>query len=100
VKRAAAILSSTSAWNRSDNRKCPKGATKWSIYCSMEQATIDVSGAFSHRRPALEVVREIVDQRSVGRNYSHRLMDYNNDPLTRLEDVQSLFAEALARMNP
>jgi hypothetical protein len=45
------------------------------------------------------VVREIVDQRSAGRKYDHRLMGYNNDPSTRLEDVQSLFAEALARMN-
>jgi hypothetical protein len=98
VKRAAAILSSTAVWNRADNRKCPPGASKWSIYCAMEQATIDVTGAFNHRRPALEVVREIVDQRSAGRNYDHRLMDYNNDPSTKLEDVRSLFAEALARM--
>lgn len=98
VKRAATILSSTSVWNREDNRKCPSGGTKWSIYCAMEQATVDVTGAFNHRRPALEVVREIVDQRSAGRKYHHRLMEYNNDPTTRLEDVQSLFAEALARM--
>lgn len=99
VNRANAILSSTSVWNRKDNRKCPTGAATWSIYCAMEQATIDVTGAFNHRRPALEVVREIVDQRSAGRKYDHRLMDYNNDPTTRLEDVRSLFAEALARMN-
>jgi hypothetical protein len=57
-----------------------------------------VTGGFHHRRPALELVRQIVDERSEGRNYHHRLMDYNNDPSTRLEDVQSLFAEALARM--
>jgi hypothetical protein len=98
VVRAAAILSSPSVWNRSDNRKCPAGATSWSIYCAAEQATIDVTGAFSHRRPAMEAVRQLIDERSIGRNYSHRLMDYNNDPSTRFEDVQSLFAEALARM--
>jgi hypothetical protein len=28
----------------------------------------------------------------------HRLMGYNNDPSTRLEDVRSLFAEAIARI--
>lgn len=27
----------------------------------------------------------------------HRLIGYNNDPATHLEDVRSLFAEALAR---
>jgi hypothetical protein len=65
----------------------------------MEKATIEVSGAFHHRRPALQVVREIVDERTAGRPYEHRLMDYNNDPATRLEDVQSLYAEALKRID-
>lgn len=41
---------------------------------------------------------EIVDERTTGRPYHHRLMDYNNDPSTRLQDVQSLFAEALRRI--
>ena len=46
----------------------------------------------------MELVRQIVDERSKGKSYSHRLMDYNNDPATRLEDVRSLFAEAIARI--
>jgi hypothetical protein len=99
VRRAAAILSSTTVWNRADNRECPKNAQTWSIYCAMVEATIQITGGFQHRRPALEVVREIVEERAATRNYQHRLMDYNNDPTTRLSDVQSLFAEALARMN-
>ncbi len=98
VQRAAAILSNEGAWNRADTRKCTPTDTKWSIYCAMKRATIEVTGGFHHRRPVLEVVRQIVDERSAGRNYDHRLMDYNNDPSTRLEDVQSLFAEALIRM--
>ncbi len=98
VQRAAAILSTEAAWNRSDTRKCAPTDTKWSIYCAVQRASTEVTGGFHHRRPALELVRQIVDERSEGRNYHHRLMDYNNDPSTRLEDVQSLFAEALARM--
>jgi hypothetical protein len=58
-----------------------------------------VTGGFAHRRPALEVVRTIVDERTAHRNYDHRLMDYNNDLRTQLGDVKSLFDEALARMN-
>jgi hypothetical protein len=99
VRRAEAILSSTSVWNRADNRHCAAAATTWSIYCAMERATIEVTGAFHHRRPALQVVRQVVDERTAGRRYDHRLMDYNNDPSTRLADVRSLFAEALARMS-
>jgi hypothetical protein len=98
--RAAQIISSDSVWNRADNRKCPATATKWSIYCAVEQAQIDVAGGFHHRRPAGELVREIVDERTKTRNYNHRMMDYNNDPTTTLADVRSLFAEALARIKP
>ena len=98
--RASQILSSDSVWNRADDRKCPASATKWSIYCAVEKAQIDVAGGFHHRRPAGELVRTIVDERTKARNYNHRMMDYNNDPTTKLADVQSLFAEAIARIKP
>jgi len=99
VERANAILSSEAIWNRADDRKCPPDARTWSIFCAMQKATIEAAGAFHHRRPALEIVRAIVDERSAGRSYQHRLMDYNNDPTTRLEDVRSLFAGALERID-
>jgi hypothetical protein len=98
LERADAILSAADVWNRADDRKCPPAATSWSIYCAGERATIEITGGFHHRRPALELVREIVDERSKGRNYDHRLMDYNNDPSTTLADVHSLFAEAMSRI--
>lgn len=99
VQRAASLLSSPSVWNRKDTRECRAGDTSWSIYCAMEAATAAVTGGTDHRRPAMEVVREIVEDRTAGRHYAHRLMDYNNDPTTTLRDVQSLFREALAHMN-
>lgn len=98
LQRAAAILSTTAVWNREDDRKCPAGAKTWSIYCAMQMATVEVTGQWHHRRPAMEVVRIIIDERSAGRKYDHRLMDYNNDATTTLADVQSLFKEALAGM--
>lgn len=98
VKRAAAILWSETLWNRADTRECSPSDTKWSIYCAMEKATIEVTGGFHHRRPALQVVRKIVEDRSEGKPYKHRLMDYNNDPATRFADVQTLFGEALQRV--
>lgn len=99
ILRAEEILSTENVWNRADNRKCPQEATSWSIYCAMEKATIEVTGGFHHRRPALELVREVVEDRTRGRPYHHRLMDYNNDPTTKLTDVQTLFRDALARMD-
>jgi hypothetical protein len=99
VQRAAAILSSVAVWNRADNRKCTTQATTWSIYCAMEKANAELSGGTDHRRPAMEVVRLIIEDRIRGRNYHHRLMDYNNDATTKLADVQSIFAEALQRID-
>jgi len=98
LQRASAIISSDAVWNRADNRRCSTGATTWSIYCAEEQATIELTGAFHHRRPALELVRQIVEDRSKGKSYTHRLMDYNNDSETTFADLKSLFAEALARI--
>jgi hypothetical protein len=66
---------------------CPSGASRLSIYCAVWRATTEVTGGANHRRPALEVVREVVEARSAGRYYNHRLMDYDNDPTTRIEDV-------------
>jgi len=98
LKRAAALLTSEATWNRADNRDCPASAKTLSIYCAEERASIEVTGGFHHRRPALELVRDIVDERSKGKSYNHRLMDYNNDPSTTLADVRSLFVAALARI--
>lgn len=100
IRRADHIIASEAVWNRADNRKCPAGETTWSIYCALHDASIEVAGGFHHRRPAMELVRVIIEERTKGRNYNHRLMGYNNDPATHLADVRSLFSEALARSNP
>jgi hypothetical protein len=85
-------------WNRADNRKCPATATTWSIYCAVERAEIELAGAAHHRRPAQELVREIIEARTKTKKYEHRLMEYNNDPSTTLDDVRSLFTEAIGRI--
>jgi hypothetical protein len=105
IRRAAEILSSSAVWNRADNRRCAPDATEWSIYCAGVEAVEQVTGGtgrghgIDHRRPALEVIRGVVDDRSKGRNYDHDLMGYNNDPTTTFADVQSLFSEAVRRMS-
>ncbi|HXD24260.1 MAG TPA: hypothetical protein VN613_12940 [Gemmatimonadaceae bacterium] len=96
--RASKLISSDAVWNRADNRKCPAGATTWSIYCAVEQAQREVAGGFHHRRPAGELVRVVVEERTVNKKYHHRMMDYNNDPATTLADVRAVFAEAIARI--
>ena len=98
LEYAATVITSEAVWNRADDRQCRPDATTWSIYCAVQRAMIEVTGGFNHRRPAGQLVRHIVDQRSADRHYSHRMMDYNNDPRTVIADVRSLFAEAIAKV--
>jgi len=98
LERASTVIVSDAVWNRRDDRRCRPDARTWSIYCAVADATSEVTGGFHHRRPAMEIVREIIDARTKDRSYRHRMMDYNNDPTTTLADVRSLFAEALARV--
>lgn len=103
VERAAEILATEAVWDRADDRKCAPDAKMWSLYCALHRATLELTGGFHHRRPCLQIVRQILyervaEERKKGRKYPHIMMDYNNDPAVRLSDVQSVFAEAAGRM--
>lgn len=92
VKRAHEILSSPEKWNRADNRECPATETTFSIYCALEKATDEVSGNFQHREAAMQEARFVIDDTAPNaKKYSHRLMDYNNDPTTTFADLQNFF---------
>ena len=90
VKRAREILNSPSKWNRADNRVCPETAKVFSLYCALQVATKEVTAKPNHRGAALQETRFVVDEITLGRNYEHRLMNYNNDPTTTFEDVQEV----------
>ena len=90
VKRAREILNSPSKWNRADNRVCPETAKVFSLYCALQIATKEVSAKQDHRGAALQETRFVVDEITFGRNYEHRLMNYNNDPTTTFEDIQEV----------
>jgi hypothetical protein len=98
LQRAQKILHSAKQWNRADDRKCPEGAKSFSLYCALEQATLEVTGSFAHRGAAMQETRFVVEEFSAGRDYHHRLMDYNNDPKTTFADVQKVFRTAERRI--
>lgn len=90
VKRAREILDSPSKWNRADNRVCPETAKTFSLYCALQVATKEVTAKPNHRGAALQETRFVVEEITFGRNYEHRLMNYNNDPTTTFEDIQEV----------
>jgi hypothetical protein len=98
VARAEQILSSPAVWNRNDNRECPKGAKTVSLYCALEQATMEVTGSFEHRGAVMQEARFAVDEIDGNRNYDHRLMGYNNDRTTTFEDLKHVFRRTRERI--
>lgn len=97
LDKAKFLLSDPSHWDRHDDRKCSPDKPSLSLYCALTEAMRLQSGGVHHRRPAMQLVRVLVDARSVGRDYAHRLRDYNNDPRTTLADLHQLLDEAIVK---
>jgi hypothetical protein len=98
--RAAELLGDESAWNRKDDRECvdDEATGKRSLFCALQKACIDILGAYDHRRVALQEVRFAVEDATRGRNFEHRLRDFNNLSTTRLADIQRVLRVATDRV--
>lgn len=94
IDRARALLSSTAAWDRHDDRTCPTGKKQLSLFCALKRASLDTLGVYEHRRTALQEVRFALEDATRGRQYEHRLQDFNNDPATHLNDVWAVLDTA------
>ena len=95
---AAALLADESRWNRHDTRECEAKATTLSLFCALQKASVEVLGQYDHRRVALQEVRFAIEELSGGREFEHRLMDFNNLPETSIGDVRKVLAIARARV--
>jgi hypothetical protein len=98
IRRAIALIPSQEAWSKEDNRQCPLGQAKLSLFCAMMQATTEISGGVHYRQPAMQAVREVLNEVGVRRFKLHRLMDWNNHPDTTLEEVHALLKTAQGRL--
>jgi hypothetical protein len=98
--KAEELLKDESVWNRKDDRECDddEATGKRSLFCALQKACIDVLGAYDHRRVALQEVRFAVEDATRGRDFEHRLRDFNNLPTTRLTDVQRILRVATDRV--
>jgi hypothetical protein len=100
MDRAIGILKDEASWNRKDDRECADDTAnrKWSLFCALELACTEVLGEYDHRRVALQEVRFAVEDATHGREFEHRLMDFNNLPETRFEDVRNVLQVARSRV--
>jgi hypothetical protein len=98
IERAMALVSDVAVWNKADDRNCLPNPQKWSVFCALMQATEEISGGIHYRQPALQVVREVVNEVGGTRVGKHRLMDYNNHPDTTLDDIHAMLKTAKTRL--
>jgi hypothetical protein len=88
VREARRILDSPARWNSRDTRDCPAGATTFSFYCALVEASDRVARNLEQRGAAMQEARFVVNALAKGRKFPHRLMDFNNDPGTGYAGVQ------------
>lgn len=97
IERADEILSDASKWHKNDDRICEDdiGHNRFSLFCSLYKASIDIAGSYEHRRAAMQIVRFIIETHEKGRVKEHRLMDWNNHPDTTFSEVKKVLSESI-----
>ena len=104
LQRTKEILSDESKWNNDDDRMCNDNDTKWSLFCALKKATIEILGEYDHRRVALMEVRWIIHKLMEGEYFKHRLMDFNNtrefNDIIEVLDESILKVKAKLKPNP
>jgi hypothetical protein len=94
LDRALEMLPNEALWNKNDNRQCPAGQAKLSLFCALQLATMSISGGVHYRQPALQAVREALNGVDASRIKTHRIMDFNNHPQTTLAEIHDILKRA------
>jgi hypothetical protein len=98
LERAKQLLPNEAMWNKNDTRQCPPGQTKISLFCALNQATVEISGGVHYRQPAAQAVREVLNTVDSRRIKTHRIMDFNNHPDTTLAEIHAILDTAKTRV--
>jgi hypothetical protein len=97
LQKADSILSDKKKWNKLDDRECDDDIAneKYSLFCSLYKASIDITGEYKHRRSSMQLVRFTLEKYENGRVINHRLMDWNNHPDTTFEEIKKVLKESI-----
>jgi hypothetical protein len=98
LDNALTRLADSELWDRNDDRDCAEDDETVSLFCALYFASIDYLGEYQHRRTVMQEVRFAIEDVSAGREYEHRLMDFNNLPETSLADVREVLGMARDRV--
>jgi hypothetical protein len=94
LTKADTLLPNESRWRKGRASNCSQ-SEKLDLYCALERASVEVTGKYIHRQPALQEVRFSIDDHYRDRWEKHRLIDFNFNKDTSFEDVKSVLAQAI-----
>ena len=110
LQRADVLLKDPASWNHYDDRLCDddEATGKRSLFCALKKADTEELGSYEHRNIALQEVRFAIEDATRDRQMifdalrhfrlPHRLMDFNNLPETRFEDIHNVLRAAETRV--
>jgi hypothetical protein len=98
LQRTKQLLVDKQSWNRSPSRDCAVQSQPLTLYCAAREASIEVTGGFRHRRPALQILRSEIKVLWPNKEYEHGIADFNADPDISFSDLQRLLDASIARV--
>jgi hypothetical protein len=96
LQRTKQLLSDEQSWNRSSSRDCVAQSQSLTLYCAARQASIEVTGGFRHRRPALQMLRHEIKVLWPNKEYEHGMAGFNADVDISFSDLQRLLDASIA----
>ena len=97
VQAADEILNDSAKWHKNDDRECTDDIAnnRYSLFCALAKASVDVAGTYEHRRAGMQITRFVLERYENGRVKEHRLMDWNNHKDTTFDEVKKVLREAI-----
>jgi hypothetical protein len=96
LQRTKQLLSDEQSWNRSSSRDCVEKSQSLTLYCAARQASIEVTGGFRHRRPALQILRHEIKVLWPNKEYEHGMAGFNADADISFSDLKRLLDASIA----
>lgn len=91
IRKVKALLKDEASWHKEDDRDCSADIDnkRYSLFCALQIASIEVEGAYNHRSALLQKVRFCINDLYPEKVFAHRLRDFNNMPETTYTKLMS-----------
>jgi hypothetical protein len=98
IERTAGILSDELVWDRSRGRRCASSARTWTLYCALRQATVEETGEFHDRQPAIVITSKVIGDVFRDMSWEDPLVEYNAYDDAILIEMHRLLTMASTRV--